>query len=699
MSVGSNRVPDYVTERERLREFFNEFKSDGETSKYLECLDLIRSHRSEVLEIALDDVQSYNRELCKNIINNTVRYRSIILDVADELIGDVQFDFNNPAEVMAATRMSNYTDNKDPTSNEKPPFPPELHRRYSLLLLPPTKQQTLPMREIKASSIGHLVKLRGLVTRITQVKPEMRVAVYRCSQCNEETFQTITGPRFMPLRDCPSLRCRQNPNNGSLTLSMRYSKFEKFQLIRIQELANEVPAGHIPRSMSVHARVTLTQICQTGDVIEVDGIFLPRPLKSTMQSLVSETYLEAQNIAVCSKETAEEEEAAPSNYEALASSIAPEIFGLEDVKKALLLQLVGGETKQFEDGVRIRGDINICLMGDPGVAKSQLLKWVARIAPRSVYTTGKGSSGVGLTAAVVKDTITGEMSLEGGALVLSDMGVCCIDEFDKMDDGDRTAIYEVMEQQTVSISKAGINTTLNARTAILAAANPIHSHYNLKKSIIENVNLPTALLSRFDLLFLLLDKPSIESDMHLASHIAFVHQNREAPKSTSAVSVAQLRSQIRNAKTVSPVIPDELNRYISAAYVNMRQEKNGAQATPRALLAILRLAMALARIRHAKEVNAADVDEALRLFQASKESVELNTVDTRHAKDITGDIYSKITENWKGQETVSMSELKKFILQNGYTMEQLDKTIDEYSRLSVWETNPSRTKLHFVSQE
>jgi DNA replicative helicase MCM subunit Mcm2 (Cdc46/Mcm family) len=370
-------------------------------------------------------------------------------------------------------------------------LPPLLMRRYELRILPLRRPGTFPpferqyrdtasspyftslgggklldttpvidgvsLRQIRSRALGHLVTLRGMIVRSSDVKPACTVATYTCDACGCEIYQVVSNKReFLPQRLCPSEECRRQSKNGdTLHLQTRGSKFVKFQELKLQELPSQVPMGHVPRSMSVHCRGELTRLACPGDVVTIDGVFLPQRVaeagyRAMKAGLVTTTFLEAQNIIVHKKSYDEsgnahltDEERASVDAQihdiahgddpvgTLSRAIAPEIFGHDDIKRALLLQLVGGCTRKLPDGMRIRGDINICLMGDPGVAKSQLLKHVASIAPRGVYTTGKGSSGVGLTAAITKDVTTGELALEGGALVLADRGICAIDEFDK----------------------------------------------------------------------------------------------------------------------------------------------------------------------------------------------------------------------------------------------------------------------------
>lgn len=609
-------------------------------------------------------------------------------------------------------------------------FPPELTRRYTLNFKPLTPSassddragKALAVRNVRGEHLGSLITVRGITTRVSDVKPAVQINAYTCDRCGCEVFQPITTKQFLPLSECLSNECKTNNSKGQLFLSTRASKFVPFQEVKIQEMADQVPVGHIPRTLTVHCHGAQTRQLNPGDVVDIGGIFLPTPytgFRAIRAGLLTDTYLEAQHITQHKKSYNEigmdsrtlrkidQHMKSGNMYEYLSRSIAPEIYGHLDVKKALLLLLIGGVTKEMGDGMHIRGDINICLMGDPGVAKSQLLRYITKVAPRGVYTTGRGSSGVGLTAAVMRDPVTDEMMLEGGALVLADNGICCIDEFDKMEDSDRTAIHEVMEQQTISISKAGITTTLNARTSILAAANPLYGRYNPRISPVENINLPAALLSRFDVMFLLLDTPSPEGDEELASHVTYVHMHNKHPENEDSgvmFTPHEVRQYIAKARSFRPVVPSSVSDYMVGAYVAMRKrqkkdeanKKQFSHVTPRTLLGIVRLSQALARLRFSEEVVREDVDEALRLIEVSKaslyndgESGVDHTPSSKIYKLIGSLRESGAAAMGDGDDSeMSIRRIRERVLAKGFTDDQLTTTLHEYAELGV-SLNPS----------
>lgn len=712
--------------------------------KYMHALQQIANRQTDHLTVDLDDLAEYEQhmpedlarglKLVHSIEQNAKHYVEILSRAVDKCLPrpDRQTSFKADVLDVIIQHRQNETDQTLRVLQEgnepalETIFPPELLRRYGLSFKPvaPTgssdERDNKPMaiRNVKGEHLGHLITIRGIVTRATEVKPAILVSGYVCDSCGSEVFQPVTSRSYTPLLECSSQTCKENNTKGQLVAVPRVSKFSPFQEVKIQEMADQVPVGHIPRQLTVHCYGGLVRQMGPGDMVDIGGIFLPMPytgFKALKAGLLTDTYLEAQHVHSHKKayddmllaqptiRRMDELERSGQLYEFLSRSIAPEIFGHADVKKALLLQLIGGVTKEMGDGMRIRGDINICLMGDPGVAKSQLLKYISKVAPRGVYTTGRGSSGVGLTAAVIKDPVTDEMVLEGGALVLADNGTCCIDEFDKMDDSDRTAIHEVMEQQTISISKAGINTTLNARTSILAAANPLYGRYNPRVSPVENINLPAALLSRFDILFLILDTPNRDSDEELARHVAYVHMhNRHPPVSQGDLifSPTEVRQWIARARSYRPVLAAEVASYLEGSYVRMRQQQKRDEAskrqfahtTPRTLLGLIRLSQALARLRFAEQVVTEDVDEALRLIEVSKASLYDSQGRNQGDQTPSSKIYQLIRAMaMSGAAAVgsgrsgemSMQRVRERVIAKGFTDEQFEMAIDEYSVLDV----------------
>ncbi|KAF4383565.1 hypothetical protein F8388_014065 [Cannabis sativa] len=724
----SNNYSDYVLcvcfrLSALAKEFLSNFADDNGEAKYMNILQEVANRKVRAVEIDLEDLFNYkdlDEEFLRRVTENTRRYVGIFAEAIDELMPEPTEGFpDDDHDILMTQRSDDGPDNVD------------------VYIKASSKVKPFTIREVKASYIGQLVKISGIVIRCSDVKPLVQVAVYTCEECGFEIYQEVTARIFMPIFQCPSKRCEINRTKGNLILQLRASKFLKFQEAKIQELAEHVPKGHIPRTMTVHLRGELTRKVTPGDVVELSGIFLPIPytgFRAMRAGLVADTYLEAMSITHFKKKYEEydlrgdeEEQIARlaedgDIYNKLARSLAPEIFGHEDIKKALLLLLVGAPHRKLKDGMKIRGDLHICLMGDPGVAKSQLLKHIINVAPRGVYTTGKGSSGVGLTAAVMKDSVTNEMVLEGGALelelikklnfvtvsqVLADMGICAIDEFDKMDESDRTAIHEVMEQQTVSIAKAGITTSLNARTAhcklTLLTLCSFRGRYDLRRSPAENINLPPALLSRFDLLWLILDRADMDGDLELARHVVYVHQNRESPSlGFTPLDSSVLRAYISSARRLSPSVPKELEEYIASAYTAIRQEEAksdtpNSYTTVRTLLSILRISAALARLRFSETVAQSDVDEALRLMQMSKFSL-YSEDRQKSGLDAISDIYSILRDEAARSHKmdVSYAHALNWISRKGYSEAQLKECLEEYAALNVWQIHPHTFDIRFI---
>jgi len=643
--------------------------------------------------------------------------------------------------------------------------------------------KSVNMRDLNPSDIDQLVTIKGLLIRVTPIIPDLQTAFFSCSNCDYSMTVDIDRGKINEPTKCPNDACRAS---NSMRLIHNRCIYSDKQIWRLQETPDEVPDGQTPHSVSLCCYEDLVDTAKPGDRLEITGVFRAIPVRvnprqhtikqlfktyidivhvkhSSSKRIAIDENLIGENEAVIKhdeednlKYINEEEEKnlislsqSPDIYERLAASLAPSIFGMEDVKKGVLLQLFGGVNRfTGENGSpRIRGDINVLIVGDPGVSKSQLLQYVHKIAPRGIYTSGKGSSAVGLTASVTRDPETRQLVLESGALVLSDGGVCCIDEFDKMTDSDRVAIHEVMEQQTVTIAKAGIHTSLNARCSVVAAANPIYGRYDDRKRPFENIALPDSLLSRFDMLFIVLDDINETRDREIAEHVLRVHrfnnnnedgtpvddsnmtifnntdpnenEDQETPvweKSTQYIntgrkqtrknailSIPFIKKYIQYAKLrIHPTLTQEAVDIISDAYVDLRSAPEGRDAqgngsfyktlpvTARTLETLIRLATAHAKARLSNTVQAKDAKvakEMMRYVLWKDVKERERRKKRRRINNNEAESDEESSEEEDSEEEVPLSDIKSKVNGGNVEDQRMGETVSQFSEISI--SNPS----------
>ncbi|MGQ9542759.1 MAG: minichromosome maintenance protein MCM [Candidatus Bathyarchaeia archaeon] len=590
---------------QRFQNFLKLFKADSK-EKYRQRLSQMATSNAKSLVVDFDDLYSFDPEFAKELVANPDEY----LDYCNRAVW-AQMKIEDPEY---AENVKNF-----------------IVRFRSL-----PERRTL--RDIGSQHLGRLLSVDGIVIRAAQVKPYLVRASFQCRRCGATVMVEQKGLYMKGPTSCPRPGCRSKV----MEFKDRESVYINSQELRVQERPEDLPAGQLPRSIDVRALEDLTDVARPGDRVNITGIIRAE------QELVGRKgrlrtfnlYIDANYIEISGKEvesieiTPEDQQKIieiskdPWIHRKLIMSLAPSIYGYDDMKEAILYLLFGGVPKRLPDGVNIRGDINILLVGDPGTAKSQLLQYVARVAPRGLYTSGRGTTAAGLTAAVLREK-AGGMVLEAGALVLADRGVCSIDEIDKMRPDDRVAIHEAMEQQTISIAKGGIVATLNARNSIIAAANPALGRYDPYRNISENINLPVTILSRFDLIFVMRDIPESDMDNKMSTHILTLHRLRTTAEE-APLPPDLLRKYISYAKRIDVTLTEEASNELKDFYLKMRASSglspdSPIAITPRQLEALVRLSEARARAFLRDKVTLEDARAVIRLMTVSLQDVGIDT--------------------------------------------------------------------------
>ncbi len=672
----------------------------GEWTKFLK-----KQYRRELAELSRE--YPHSRSLVidyRTILNNRLAFE--LLRSPDKVIGDAR-------DAIVQNKLIKLKDGEDPEL---------INIRFTNL------PQRTNVRDIRAEQINTFVAIEGILRKTTEVRPRIVSAVFRCRTCGKLTDPVAQGyGRF----DEPDL-CPHCERKTRLDLIMNRCRFVDTQKLRIQESPEGLRGGEQPQTLDVDATDDITGLVSPGDRVVVNGILRSvQRVNYGQKSTLFDVYLECNSIEIAEKEfeeiaITEEDEAEirtlardPMVYKKITRSIAPTIYGTDDVKEAIALQLFGGIAKDMPDGSRLRGDIHVLLVGDPGIAKSQILRYVVKLSPRGIYTSGKSSTSAGLTATAVKDEFgDGRWTLEAGALVLADMGVAAVDEMDKMAREDRSALHEAMEQQSISLAKAGITATLKSRCALLGAANPKLGRFDQFVPIAEQINMPPSLLSRFDLIFVMTDQPEAERDGAIADHIIKTHAVGELIKQheysplpnvdeeyieralapvTPDIDPSLLRKYIAHAKrTCFPILSDGAKEALIAYYMRLRNLASGNKPVPvtaRQLEALVRLAEASARMRLSNTIDTEDTDRILRIVDACLRQVaydaesgsfdidKLVTGVTKSQRDIIRSVKETI-RNLSGESggQAKIDEVIDVLMQQGFSRDRIEYAIEQLKR-------------------
>lgn len=600
-----------------LESFLRAFKDKDGNYKYFDRINNMMASNSTFIVVDYIDLDRNKPELTKLITDTPDDMFEAFDKAVYSILREIHYDYSQEIKDKIKVRIGNYQVQKG-------------------------------LREISADLINKLISVPGMVVRTSEIKPLAKKLAYACLNCNtlnEAQLKGLTLKKPTRCNQCSEKELEMDPEN---------SFFTDFQLVRIQELPEDLPAGQLPHYVEVTVMDDLVDRCRPGDRVLLTGIVrIEQELSLQIRTSLFKLRMEGNNIEylggifgnkdertvdskderildriVINREDAKRILAIsemPDAYDKLIASFAPHIYGHEIIKESILLLIVGSVTKKLADGSNRRGDINIFLVGDPGTAKSEMLKFAAKIAPRGLYTSGRGTTAAGLTAAVIRDK-SGIMMLEAGAVVLGDQGLVCIDEFDKIKSEDRSALHEVMEQQTCSVAKGGIVATLNARTSILSAANPKYGKYDPFRNITENVEpLPIPLLTRFDIIHVIRDNADTERDNRIASHILEIHRDIEHA-AQSVIEIDLFRKYLAYAKQKEPKLTTEAIDILRKYYLQMRNVDSEGMitATPRQLEGLVRLATARARLLLKDNVDSEDADRAIYLVSKMLETVGID---------------------------------------------------------------------------